>query len=158
MFSYSVSIEDRLAKIQRLVSEGDHCIALVVAAADFERTMRRAIVSLSLKPTADVRERIEKKYNSIGRYQQAWTLFVEPARNLSLSNTLPEFDDIKNAFQARNKLVHGQQGGAKFDYVMPRLDVISSGTTKLTVLSLKHGIDLTLRIKVRQRARSRQQP
>lgn len=158
MFSYSVSIEDRLAKLQRLVSEGDHCIALVVAAADFERTMRRAIVSLSLKPTADVRERIEKKYNSIGRYRQAWTLFVEPARNLSLSDALLEFDDIKNAFQARNKLVHGQQGGAKFDYVMPRLDVISSGTTKLTVLSLKHGIDLTQRIKVRQRARSRQQP
>jgi hypothetical protein len=158
MFSYSVPIEDRLAKLQRLVSEGDHCIALVVAAADFERTMRRAIVSLSLEPTADVRERIEKKYNSIGRYHQAWTRFVEPARILPLSDVLPEFDDVKNAFQARNKLVHGQQGGAKLDYVMPRLDVTSSGTTKLTVLSLAHGIDLTLRIKVRQRPRSRQQP
>ena len=32
MFSYSISIEDRLSKLQRLVSEGDHCIALVVAA------------------------------------------------------------------------------------------------------------------------------
>ena len=158
MFSYSVPIDDRLAKLQRLVSEGDHCIALVVAAADFERTMRRAIVCLSLEPTADIGERIEKKYNSIGKYHQAWTRFVEPARNLPLSDALPEFDNVRDAFRARNKLVHGQQGGAKVAYVMPRLDVISRGTTKLTALSLAHGVDLTQRIIVRQRPRNRQQP
>jgi len=72
MFSYCVSIEERLGKLQRLISEGDHCIALVVAAADFERTMRRAIVALSIEPTADVRGRIEKKFNTIGKYHQAW--------------------------------------------------------------------------------------
>jgi hypothetical protein len=84
MFSYSISIEDRLSKLQRLVSEGDHCIALVVAAADFERTMRRAIVGLAAEPTADVRERIEKKYNTIGKYNLAWARFVEPVRQSSL--------------------------------------------------------------------------
>lgn len=158
MFSYCVSIEERLGKLQRLISEGDHCIALVVAAADFERTMRRAIVALSSEPTADVRGRIEKKFNTIGKYHQAWTCFVEPARTLPLSDALPEFDDVRNAFRARNKLIHGQQGGAKVDYIMPRLDIITAGTKKLTTLSLVYGVDLTLRIKVRQRPRNRQQP
>lgn len=156
MFSYCVSIEERIGKLQRLISEGDHCIALVVAAADFERTMRRAIVALSIEPTAEVRERIEKKFNTIGKYQQAWTRFVEPALALPLSDALPEFDNVRRAFQARNKLIHGQQGGAKVAYVMARLDVIIAGTTKLTALSLAHGVDLTLRIKVRQRPRNRQ--
>ena len=156
MFAYSVSIEDRLSKIQRLVSEGDHGIALVVAAADFERTLRRAIVGLALEPTADVRERIERKYNTIGRYGQGWTRFVEPVRKSSLQEALPEIDDIKNAFRSRNKLVHGQQGGARLDYVMPRIEVIFSGTTKLTSFALEHGIDLTARIRIRQRPRNRQ--
>ena len=156
MFAYAVSIEDRLSKIQRLVSEGDHGIALVVAAADFERTIRRAIVGLASEPTADVRERIERKYNTIGRYGQGWTRFVEPVRKSSLQEALPEIDDIKNAFRSRNKLVHGQQGGARLDYVMPRIEVIFSGTTKLTSFALEHGIDLTARIRIRQRPRNRQ--
>ena len=156
MFAYSVSIEDRLSKIQRLVSEGDHGIALVVAAADFERTIRRAIVGLASEPTADVRERIERKYNTIGRYGQGWTRFVEPVRKSSLQEALPEIDDIKNAFRSRNKLVHGQQGGARLDYVMPRIEVIFSGTTKLTSFALEHGIGLTARIRIRQRPRNRQ--
>lgn len=158
MFAYSVSIEDRLSKLQRLVSEGDHCIALVVAAADFERTMRRAIVGLATEPTADVRERIEKKYNTIGKYNFPWTRFVEPVRKSSLQEALPEFDDVKSAFRSRNKLVHGQQGGAKLDYVTPRLEIIVTGTSKLTSFALAHGIDLTARIKIRQRPRNRQQP
>jgi hypothetical protein len=158
MFSYSVSIEDRLSKLQRLVSEGDHCIALVVAAADFERTIRRAIVGLAAEPTADVRERIEKKYNTIGKYNLAWARFVEPVRKSSLQEALSEFDDVKNAFRSRNKLVHGQQGGAKLDYVMPRLEIITTGTARLTEFALLHGVDLTVRIKVRQRPRNRQQP
>ena len=158
MFSFSVSIEDRLSKLQRLVSEGDHCIALVVAAADFERTMRRAIVGLSAEPTADVRERIEKKYNTIGKYNLAWTRFVEPVRQSPLQEALSEFDDVRNAFRSRNKLVHGQQGGAKLGYVMPRLEIIIAGTTKLTAFALSHSVDLTARIKIRQRPRNRQQP
>lgn len=158
MFSYCVSVEERIGKLQRLISEGDHCIALVVAAADFERTMRRAIVALSIEPTADVREQFEKKFNTIGKYDQAWTHFVEPVRTLPLSDALPEFNDVKNAFRARNKLIHGQQGGAKVEYIMPRLDIIIAGTKKLTTLSLAHGVDLTLRIKVRQRPRNRQRP
>jgi hypothetical protein len=157
MFAYSVSIEDRLSKIQRLVSEGDHGIALVVAAADFERTIRRAIVGLASEPTADVRERIERKYNTIGRYGQGWTRFVELVRKSSLQEALPEIDDIKNAFRCRNKLVHGQQGGARLDYVTPRIEVIFSGTTKLTSFAREHGIDLTARIRIRQRPRNRQQ-
>jgi hypothetical protein len=158
MFSYSISIEDRLSKLQRLVSEGDHCIALVVAAADFERTMRRAIVGLAAEPTAEVRERIEKKYNTIGKYNLAWARFVEPVRQSSLQEALSEFDDVRNAFRSRNKLVHGQQGGAKLDYVMPRLEIITTGTAKLTDFALSHGVDLTARIKIRQRPRNRQQP
>lgn len=116
---------DRLSTIQRLVLEGDHCIALVVAAADFERTIRRAIIGLASEPTADVRERIERKYNTIGKYGQAWTHFVEPVRELSLHEVLPVIDRIKNAFRSRNKLVHGQQGGASLDYVQPRIEIIS---------------------------------
>ena len=154
MFAYSVSIEDRLSKIQHLVSEGDHGIALVVAAADFERTIRRAIVGLASAPTADIRERIERKYNTVGKYGQAWTRFVEPVRKSSLHEALPEIDDIKNAFRSRNKLVHGQQGGASIDYLQPRIEFIFAGTAKLTSFALEHGVDLTARIRIRQRPRN----
>jgi hypothetical protein len=134
MFAYAVSIEDRLSKIQRLVSEGDSGIALVVAAADFERTLRRAIVGLASEPR-----------------------FVEPVRKLSLHEALPEIDDIKNAFRSRNKLVHGQQGGARIDYLQPRIEIILAGTTKLTSFALEHGVDLTARIRIRQRPRNRKE-
>lgn len=154
MFRVSDSLADRHAKIQRYIDEGEPALALVLAAADFERTIRRAIIALSSEPTKDVRKKIESRFNTIGKYSQGWKALVEPTGKAPLESALPEFDAVKKAFRGRNNVVHGKHGTVTRDYASERIAVIFGATAKITSFASEHGVDLMARMKVRKSAGS----
>lgn len=154
MFRVSDSLVDRHAKIQRYVDEGEPALALVLAAADFERTIRRAIIALSSEPTKDVRKKIERRFNTIGKYSQGWETLVGPTGIPPLESVLPEFDAVRKAFRGRNNIVHGKHGRITREYASERIAVIFGATAIITNFASKHGVDLMARMKVRKSAGS----
>ncbi len=51
MFLVSDTLEERSAKIHRFIAEREPAIAVLLAAVDCERTIRRAVMSLGTTPT-----------------------------------------------------------------------------------------------------------
>lgn len=130
-------------------------MAIVAAAADFERSIRRSMIMLAFShPTAYVRETIEEEYRSISKYSKAWNKFVYPEIGIRLSEAIPSFGDIKKSFDARNKLVHGKHGAVTEAYAVKHLVVIEGGTVSITCFSANHGADLMSRMKTRHRQRA----
>jgi hypothetical protein len=151
MFPIHYSLDQRKIRLEDLLSRGEHAIAIVVVAAELERTTRRTIIALGEKfPTKTIRTSLEKKYNSIGKYEQAWKYFVESSGHASFATLFPEFPEIRKAFSDRNELIHGKRGTAGKEYSRRRIELIFSMIIKLTELAAANQIDLTERLKVRR--------
>lgn len=75
MFKYSDPFFDQRQKIESL-AKTEPVIAVVVAAANFERVVRRAIIALSEAPTEQLRKQIRKKFGSVSKYPDAWERFT----------------------------------------------------------------------------------
>lgn len=155
MFRVSDSLEYRRSELYRLVGEGLGGMAIVAAAADFERSLRRSMIMLAVKhPTAFIRETIEEQYRTISKYSKAWNKFVYPEVEIRLHEAVPGFENIKRSFDARNKLVHGKHGAVTEAYAAKHIAVIEGGTTSITRFSADHGADLMSRLKTRPRPRN----
>ena len=150
-FRVADDVGQRVQAINEFLSDGQQMVAVVVAAADFERTLRRLIIALGNAPTADVRQALERQYFSIGKYPAAWRRFVEPTHG-PLGQVL-NYAGVKKAFALRNRIVHGAQGTAGPDFCRKRIDTITAATRELTVFAAKRGVDLTERLRVRRRPR-----
>jgi hypothetical protein len=155
MFLVNDTLEERKTKIERFMSEGEPAIALLIAAADLERTMRRAIIALASEPTLEVREAIEEKYRTIGVYPKAWRRFVEGAGKAPLTEVLPNFEAVLGAFNLRNELIHGVRGTAEWKYAHKQVAIILDATERLTNFASQHGIDLTAKLKARRRTKAK---
>lgn len=155
MFLVTCTLQQRREKIIGFVESGDPAIALVLAAADFERTLRRSIIALATAPTADVRLQLERKYNTISKYGMAWNRFVEPTGKPSFVEVFPNFDNVRRAFQTRNELVHGQHGTTGINRAREQVFVVIDATRVVTELSLKYHVDLVKKITTRRRPSAR---
>ena len=72
----------------------------------------------------------------------AWRLFVESAGKPSFAEVIPNFDNIKRAFQARNELVHGQSGTTGIDRASDNVLFVIEAIKGVTELSLSYRVDL----------------
>lgn len=152
MFPIHYTIEQRRNRLHDFLHRNEQEIAVLVAAADLERTCRRAIIALSyITPTTIVRLELESKFNSIAKYPSAWKRFVETSGHRSFESLFPNFSDVKQAFVIRNKLIHGQSGTTGLTYASRRVDLIFDMTTKLDEYAHKCGVNLSQRIKVRRK-------
>ena len=156
-FLISDSLESREQRIRQYLDEGEPVIAVLLAAADCERTIRRAIVALSALPTATIRKKLTKRgTNSISGYGVAWERYVRPHREWALDGEVVDsYDELKKAFKLRNTLVHGEQGRTGVEYSGRKVETILKATRSVTELAQGHGVDLMERITVRQRPRPR---
>jgi hypothetical protein len=152
MFLVSHSLNVRESEIRSWVSNHPS-IALVVAAVYFEWTLCRAIVGLSQRPNLDVRKDLERCYG-LDRYKDIWR---EETEHRLDAKTLPEvvkdWQGIKNAFHARNKLVHGRDRYTQ-KMVRPGIDAIFAGVRDLCAYCANGGLDINQRLPQRRRKKS----
>lgn len=106
MFFVRDKIEDRHAKVASFL-ETEPVIAIILAAVDFEWTLRRAIIGLGSSPNRELRDEVLKKVRGIDDFKKAWKKEVYPRTGKRLTEVVGDWQKLKKTFDARNKLVHG---------------------------------------------------
>ncbi len=129
-------------------------IAILLAAADFERTVRRAIRGLSEIQPSEVKNKIERDYGSFKKHPDAWKKYAIGHKELFIKTTkrtpsysdsdviLPNYEDIERAFDLRNELVHGSHGTTGIDYASERVRTLLDATRSVTEYAHENGVDL----------------
>ena len=151
MFRVSDSLEDRRARIQRAIDDGESAIAFILAAADLERTVRRAIIALAVGPTKEVRETIEKKYKSIGFYENGWRDLVEATGKPGLREAVGDWDAVKKVFQTRNEIIHGKRATLSREHATEKIAPILKATAEVTNFAARYEVNLMARMKIRRK-------
>ena len=107
MFLASDRKQSREYKVRgHLASEPS--ISLLLAAVNFEWTVCRAVLFLSQSPNVELRARMAEFY-SLDAHKDLWKLEVMVARQCSpLANIVRNWQAVRDAFKARNILIHGR--------------------------------------------------
>jgi len=173
MFLVTDSIETRQRKIRQFLRRGEPAIAVLLAAADCERTMRRAILSLGTTPTRELAHRLGRKRpkgyvapaptpphygSSIKGYAKAWKQEVSPFWGLELKgDVIEDWDSLAKAFQLRHDLIHGDTGTTGQDYAEVQVEALLAATERVHKAAFDRGYDLEkpLRRRLRPRAKAK---
>jgi hypothetical protein len=138
MFLINDTLEARHQTIRNFLLS-DRMIAVILAAADFEWTVRRAILGLGISPTKEIRRRFEAERTSgLKGYKEVWRYEVKPRLGRDLTNIIPKWESFKNAFNLRHRLVHGISGTTGSTYAQQAVDVILSASKALVQYSEEH--------------------
>jgi hypothetical protein len=109
MFLVTNSPDSRHRRI-RLFLPDEPVIAVLLAAVDFEWTLRRAIIALGTNSNIIIRKRFRACHGLDG-YKQVWRDEVKSRLGANLSNVLTNWKVLKEvAYPLRNEVVHGVRG------------------------------------------------
>jgi hypothetical protein len=170
MFLVTDPITKRQAKIVNFLTSGEQFVAVLLAAADFERTVRRAIIALGVTPTAELARQLGRKgangsdakakppkYRaSLKGYEKAWTTEVLTLRGLGkrfFGDVIASKQELEVAFNLRHELIHGDRGTASSKFAAEQVQVLLEATKAIDNYASENGADLTKRIKVRRKPR-----
>ena len=156
MFLVSDNLESRQARIRAMLNKQDAAIAVLVAAADFEWTVRRAIIALGTAPTAQVRHRLAA-CSGLDRYKEAWCDEIRSATGgrSHLTQVVPNWQFFKeHAYSLRNRLVHGVYGTTGLGYARVRVHSILAASRAIVNHAAERDVDLYRRPPVRRIARA----
>jgi hypothetical protein len=87
---------------------------MVTAAIDLERSIRRVIDGMMAhrEPVT-----IPNKVSGLVSYANAWAVAVSTTGGKSLPEVVVEWQDLKDAYRARNDIVHGRQGTEGLEFI-----------------------------------------
>ena len=109
MFFVSDTQAARHEMIRSFLKGDRYSIAVILAAVDFEWTVRRAILSLGSLPTKEIQASFEA-YRRFEDYKDFWNSHVKPRLNVTLAQVVRDWSNARKAFDSRNRLVHGITG------------------------------------------------
>ena len=139
--------------IDRVAGE-DMVLRVLLAAIDFEWTLRRTILALGWSPTKVLADKFDQsKYRKIEGLKKLWNdeVVVRVGEStptvVELVNEHPfankknkrSWDCLCEAWDLRHKLVHGLQGCCGEDYGRRMSDVLLFATDRLVEFAEKHG-------------------
>lgn len=146
--------QGRHAKIRGFLEQRETIIAVLLSAADFEWTVRRAILALGRSPNVDLRTGILSRCTGLDRYKEAWQLEVARHRGQTLPSVIPDWAKFKEAFKLRHRVIHGVDGFVSTQYAAERVDAILAATSAIAKYSNSQGVDLYSRLPIRRRKKS----
>ena len=163
MFLVSDGSRDGRKKIILGLAAKDKAVGLLLSVVDFEWTVRRAILMLSTAPTKTIRNELVKCHGP-DAYKKAWGMFVKKDRGCSVNVPLSfvvngsankkgskkPWDLVKDAFEARHRLVHGVSGFIKDADAERHMLNMFSGTDALAEFAAQSGGDVFKKIKARK--------
>lgn len=148
MFLVSDTQAERHKKIKGFVSSKETTIAIFLAAADLEWTLRRAILAMGWSPNKSIREGVLKQCAGLDKYKDAWRKEVFPRFGKSLIDLVgnDNWSELSNkkhgAFVLRNRLIHGIAGTSGLDYSAQRVEVILAASIAIAKFSEGKGFNL----------------
>ena len=130
----------------------DPAIAVLLAAADFEWTVRRAILALGYRPNSIIRK--ESLHQCSGIDKDVWKNEVTPLRKNRLPAIVPNWGYFKTtAFPLRHKLIHGITSPPSRDYAEIRVEAVLAASASLVDYAAAFDVDLFARLPVRLKER-----
>lgn len=110
MFLVADTLDSRQKKIRSFLPR-EPVIAVLLAAADFEWTVRRAVIALGSSSNRHIREKVLNKCSGADRYKKAWTSEVKKRLSKGLDEVVPAWETlITDAYPMRHRVVHGIHG------------------------------------------------
>lgn len=151
MFFVSDSQVARHDRIRSFVTVENSAIAVILAAIDFEWSMRRSILAMGTSPTKHIREVVFAEFNGgYQNYADAWKKEVAPWLGHSLAQTIPHWSRLASkkdgAVRLRGQIVHGAQVAVSADYARPRVEDWLHASVLLEKLAIQHKTSLYKRI------------
>jgi len=137
MFTYKETIEARRAKIEAFLTKEHSAVAVIMAAANFEWTLRRAILALGKKPTAILRKEIEKTSN-LDRYKDLWVEKVIKGVQ-GLPAIITGWAELRTSYMLRHELVHGNKGTTGLGYARNRVEALLDASEVLNKYVISKG-------------------
>lgn len=153
MFLVTDTQEERHANIWKFF-ENDPTVGVILAAIDFEWTVRRAVLALGQRPTKEIRESTLARCSGLQKYKDAWRTEVFPCHKRSLPQVVTCWKDLKTAFRLRHVLVHGVSGTTTAEYAFTHVNTMLTSSKNISQFSSGLGKDLFKRKIVRIRFRS----
>ena len=141
MFLVRDTIQSRDEKIRSFLDK-ESAIAVLLAAADFEWTVRRAILACGTSPMRELRERILRACNGPRSYAQCWNKEVTPRFDKELKNVIPDWEVFLKAFQLRHNLIHGVQGTTGVKYARKRVETIIAASKAIAEFAAENGAQI----------------
>lgn len=156
MFLVSDTRISRTEKIRTFITHDEVMIAILLAAADMEWTLRRAIITMGHSPNAYIRAQVLRYCHGLSDYKKAWLSEVTPRFNVRLPEIVPDWQWLthkeKGAFTLRNKLIHGIHGSTGFGYAAIRVEQMLNASNSIHEFAQDNKIDLYSRLPVRRKA------
>jgi hypothetical protein len=129
MFLASDSKEHRESKVPRFLTT-DPSISLLLAAVNFEWTVCRAVLFLSKRPNSELRLMMASYY-SLDAYKELWKSEIVAGSNFNpLAVVVRNWSSLREAFKARNRLVHGRDRYTK-NMAVPHIEALLHATASV---------------------------
>jgi hypothetical protein len=110
VFLANDSIERRHTKIRSFLPR-EPIIAILLAAVDFEWTVRRAIIALGTNSNRLIRDEVLNRSHGADDYKDAWKKEVKGRLGKGLPEVVPDWKFLKEeAFLLRHQVIHGVRG------------------------------------------------
>jgi hypothetical protein len=152
MFLAGDTLKRREQKI-RIFLNKEPAIAVLLAAANFEWTLCRALLFLSKTPNRELRDRIGE-VNRFDGYKELWHKELENLDDSKrLSEVVRNWAGLRDAFKMRNKLIHGQDRATR-NMATPKVEAMLQAVRDIDEYCSAMGYDLSKRMPVRKRARA----
>jgi len=154
MFTLDETQEARHARLRQF-SGKEAAIGVILAAVDFEWTLRRCIIACGQSPNVVIRTEVLAKVRRIKGYSDPWNKEVFPRFGVRLGEVVTNWDFVReNAFRLRNRLMHGIIGSVEEAFAVERRDAMMDGSKALWAFANRHGIDVYSKLPVRRVKRS----
>ena len=165
MFLVSDGSRDKRKAIIMRSAATDKAVGMLLSEIDFEWTLRRAILKLSKAPTKEIRIALKDAYG-LDSYKCQWKTFVSGEKGNPISAHLCDvvngssstkgrkriWQELTEAVDARNRLVHGVSGFIKDKDAEHHTKVLLAATDAITDYCRQNGVNIFGRITPRRAA------
>jgi len=125
-------------------------ISIIVSAVNFEWTVSRAIILLSLDTNINIRSKLRKVFGLM-KYKELWRVEVsKPSNFKALPEVISNWDSIIKAFDMRNKIVHGRDGCTK-NMATPIVEALLKAAAEIRDYCSSCGGDIHKRLPIRRK-------
>lgn len=144
MFTVKEPIERRHAYIAQFLDDEHAPLAILLAAADFERCVRRAVLGLGTSPTKQIRaEVLTNQFSGLDRFKAGWRAEVKPRVGLNLANdVVKRWDRFARAYRYRHRLIHGVPSKLSAEFASDLARTILVGAEDVNRVAQEHGVEL----------------
>lgn len=160
MFFVSDTQQDRHKMIRAFLSPETAAIAVLLAAVDFEWSIRRAVLALGGSTTKHIQQSVlgRKDVSGPKGYKDAWNAEVVSYLTIGIDQAIPHWgrliDPDRGSFRLRNQIAHGIRGSVSLELATAKVDDFLLASQCLAKLAETQNTSLFRRI-VRRKPRGR---